>query len=247
MFLVLGGREFCYYPYYNFKNTIHPSYQIHPFMWNLVEKTGLQDLVRETFYSHNVTELEEERAASYIDNILGEYGQVIDKWRYPDVWDFSGYTSRYEKSRHSPGTMVGFSEVVDYDGPFYPPAIEYLVRNGTGSAVSSLVGGHTSETIKDSISDDPTLKRALSGYAQSPTDQKAGEILSSLSWVSLVTEVSESQLSSAVWKYLSETNSMDLGTYGLGQAVGNLVGSTFFERFYYHLQMSQDKREYVAS
>ena len=26
LFLTYGGRSFCYYPYYNLKNTVHPSY-----------------------------------------------------------------------------------------------------------------------------------------------------------------------------------------------------------------------------
>jgi len=45
MFMTYGGKDFCYDPYYNMKNTVHPSFQVHPFLWNAVLKTNMMSLV----------------------------------------------------------------------------------------------------------------------------------------------------------------------------------------------------------
>jgi hypothetical protein len=63
MFLTYGGRSFCYYPYYNLKNTVHSSYQIHPFMWNFIKREQAYGIVTKTFFSVNIDELEKENIA----------------------------------------------------------------------------------------------------------------------------------------------------------------------------------------
>lgn len=63
MFLTYGGRSFCYYPYYNHKNIVHSSYQVHPFMWNFIGRDLASNAIRRTFYSVNVDELEDANIA----------------------------------------------------------------------------------------------------------------------------------------------------------------------------------------
>lgn len=92
MFLTYGGRSFCYYPYYNIKNVVHSSYQVHPFLWNFIRSDAASDVVRKTFYSVNVDELERYNIAQNWQNFFGDYGESkyldLSKPRYPD---YSGY------------------------------------------------------------------------------------------------------------------------------------------------------------
>lgn len=245
MFLRLAGKDFCFYPYWNFKNTIHPSYQIHPFLWNLVEKAETGDTVKEMFYSHNVDELLASKVSVYIDELLGEYGEIIDKWKFPNVRDFSGYTSRYEKSRHTPGKYVRFSEVVDYEGPFYPPAIDFLQSCGGNylPALNSVVEGATNRTILDRISDDRTINSLLVPNSQPPSEEA---LLSALSWVSGISELGEDGLLFQVRKYLNETSPLDYSPYRFAESIALACGETFYGKYYFHLQLDDDQREYVA-
>ena len=139
MFLTYGGRSFCYYPYYNLKNVVHSSYQVHPFLWNFIRRESASNVVRKTFYSINVDELERANIAQNWRKFFGDYGESkyldLSKPRYPD---YSGYQSRYEDSNHVADNTQFVSEVVDYDGAFYPPAVEWLRVNGITKAISSI-------------------------------------------------------------------------------------------------------------
>lgn len=246
MFLTLAGKDICYYPYYNFKNIIHPSYQIHPFLWNFVEKTSSQDEIRETFYSHNVEELIDQKALLYVDQIFGEYGQVKDKWKFPNIRDFSGYTSRYEKSRHSPNSNTRFSEVVDYDGPFYPPAVDYLLSLGPdfGHAISSLVDGATRAGLVNYISDLKSVRSAFS--SEPPSETSLLSVISDLGYVSEVTGIGTDQISAKVLSFFLETETGVRTINGFAEYILHDVENTFYERFYGHLDLDADQRRYVA-
>ena len=139
MFLTYGGRSFCYYPYCNIKNVVHSSYQVHPFLWNFIRRESASSIVRKTFYSVNVDELERYNIAQNWRKFFGDYGESkyldLSKPRYPD---YSGYQSRYEDSNHVADNTQFVSEVVDYDGAFYPPAVEWLRENGIDKAVASI-------------------------------------------------------------------------------------------------------------
>jgi len=87
--------------------------------------------VSKTFFSVNVDELEAENIASSWHKYFGSYGESkyldLSQPRYPD---YSGYQSRYEDSSHVADNTQFVSEVVDYDGAFYPPAVEWLRAYG---------------------------------------------------------------------------------------------------------------------
>ena len=91
-----------------------------------------------TFFSVNVDELEAENVAANWRNFFGDYGESkyldLSKPRYPD---YSGYQSRYETSYHVADNTQLVSEVVDYDGAFYPPAVDWMNSNST-KAISSV-------------------------------------------------------------------------------------------------------------
>ena len=99
LFKTYGGTSACYDPYYNYKNIAHPSFQV---LYN--EK------------------LERLQIRKYIDGIIGEFGQIVNIWQN-NMTDSTGYTTRYEINAHT-DEGVEYSPVVDYDGGFYPPAVE---------------------------------------------------------------------------------------------------------------------------
>ena len=127
-------------PYYNYKNVTHPSYQIHPFLWNFSENIVVQhaiDVVSRVFADINIAALEGALVQSNLDKYIGQFGNVIDIWKN-NTRDFTSYTTRYEQSDHVCRYTSEWSEVVDYDGAFYPPALStYLAGDKSYASVSS--------------------------------------------------------------------------------------------------------------
>lgn len=151
IYLTYGGQEFAYYPYYNLKNKTHSSYQIHPFLWNFVEKgSNQQNSLLKNFYSINTDELILSKISKNIDSYYGHFGNIIDKWKHYDSKDYTGYQTKYESSRHIAINNVS-SEVIDYDGPFYPPAIDYLRTHDKKQCISSVAHMVTVEKTIDDI------------------------------------------------------------------------------------------------
>lgn len=152
LFLTYGGRSFCYYPYYNFKNITHSSYQVHPFIWNFIRRDLAYGIAQNVFFSVTVDELEAENVAANWRKYFGDCGESkyidISKPRYPD---YSGYQSRYERSMHVADGTQFVSEVVDYDGAFYPPAVEWIRANGVNKALSSLIEAKYDKNISNIV------------------------------------------------------------------------------------------------
>ena len=117
-------------PYYNHKNLTHPSYQIHPFLWNFTEKTFVQqaiDSVSKVFANIDVENLEGSLILKNIDSYIGRFGQLIDVWKN-HAKDFTSYSTRYERSDHVCRYTNIYNEMVDYDGAFYPPALSTFMN-----------------------------------------------------------------------------------------------------------------------
>ena len=155
IFKTYSGIPEAYTPYYNYKNVTHPSYQIHPFLWKFVEASKIKDILSRSFDSLQNDRLESKNIAGYIDGIIGKFGEVINIWENNTI-DFSGYTTKYEISKHV-DENVSYSEVVDYDGIFYPPAVEDYVKNRDVAAKSVLSGLRKSDATRK-------ISESLSGY-----------------------------------------------------------------------------------
>lgn len=95
-------------------------------------------MISRTLANINYDELEADAIAGVIDNYIGKFGNLIDVWR-THINDFTGYKTRYESSTHICKYTGISSEVVDYDGAFYPPALDrYLMSSDhTLSSLSS--------------------------------------------------------------------------------------------------------------
>jgi len=153
--LTYGGRDFCYDPYYNINNQTHPSYQIHPYLWNFVEKLDTQTMIESGFKSKTVNELEEDLVASHITGYIGKFGETINTWlnAKKGLVDYSGYLTRYEMNNNFIPKVGIVGEVADYDGGFYPPAVSYFNEHRE-EAISSIATQTTRSTLANSLSRD---------------------------------------------------------------------------------------------
>ena len=73
-----------------------------------------------------IQNLNEENIQKTINRYIGEFGQSINFWCNEGM-DYTGYSSRYENGNNK--TQSGIktsSKVADYDGGFFPDAVEYL-------------------------------------------------------------------------------------------------------------------------
>lgn len=150
--------------YYNHKNVTHPSKQYHPYLWNFTQS---DKLMKESSTSYNLWQIQnltEENIQKTISRYIGEFGQSINFWKNEGM-DYTGYSSRYEKGDNK--TQAGLktvSKVADYDGGFFPDAVDYLQEKGVEECIrqlSSLSGefyteyylpnGCTEEDIKSEI------------------------------------------------------------------------------------------------
>lgn len=170
VFRTYSSSPVGYEPYYNHKNLTHSSYQIHPFLWRFIRTSKMKEIMSRSFDSFFNDRLEMGNIAGHIDSIIGKFGEVVNIWMNNTV-DFSGYTTRYEISEHI-GTNVDYSPVIDYDGAFYPPAVEEYVKNPSVAAktVSDAMTKITfvSDCVKPNINGEVTESQLLdalsSGY-----------------------------------------------------------------------------------
>lgn len=128
-YLTYGGKDICYDPYYNIKNQVHASYQVHPFLWNLVKKASTDTLIERGFKA--ALNIGDDYTIKGLETYIGDFGQSINLWTnyQRSRADYSGYVTRYERSDNKSPATGDVNEVVDYDGAFYPPAIEEFRLN----------------------------------------------------------------------------------------------------------------------
>ena len=151
-------------PYYNLKNQTHPSYQIHPFMWNFIEyhmKGNVLKNISNMIIGLDYDMLESENVIAAIDTLLGKFGNVINVWKN-NTLDFTGYSTKYEQSNHICEYTNRQSEVVGYEGAFYPPALEAYLKS-TSRNVDSLNKYYAHLRIDE----DPHMKNVLNNALSS--------------------------------------------------------------------------------
>lgn len=135
MFLKFNGTSIGYTPYFNYKNIAQSSYQIHPFLWKFTEYEGLKSTVQNAYYNSANEDIMKILMSPMLSVHLGDLGQILNIWK-DDVFDFSGYRSRYENGSHS--IKNGILE--HYDGLWYPDAIkDYFEEKSTTSGFYGLL------------------------------------------------------------------------------------------------------------
>lgn len=126
IYLKYNGTEIGYDPFYNYKNMAYSSYQIHPYLYNFIEKSNIEYPLAEAFFNSFSEEYEKELYEKGIDNIIGQYGNIKNAWK-SELFDWTSYQSTYEniasKQNDDSNPIVGFT------GLFYPPALKALMEN----------------------------------------------------------------------------------------------------------------------
>lgn len=129
VYLQYSGQPVGFDPVYNYKNKTHSSYQIHPYLFNFVEKSNFVYPVANLFYNAISEGYEQQLVADKIDTVIGKCGQTLDAWK-TNSYDYSGYMSRYEASTHfSSGNSSKLNPTASYDGLFYEPALAQYINN----------------------------------------------------------------------------------------------------------------------
>lgn len=247
LFMTYGGRDFCWDPYYNIKNQTHPTYQVHPYLWNVVKKMNGQSLLESGFKSTVVDELEDMNFSSNASKYFGDFGQTINTWRASSngLVDWSGYLSRYERSSNTTASGI-MNEVVDYDGLFYPPAVKQFSENPT-QCISTVRRRSTRSTIAATINQSIRSKH-LSSYFGSTEEGM-------ISSVDVLQQEAISQISSYI-----EVNELSIKLSGrfVGQSLSSITKSsfttvlddsipqTFYGKYYAHLQLPNSECQRVA-
>jgi len=112
----------------NHKNKTHSSYQVHPYLFNFIEAANYNYPVINSFYNDLNEDLEDSQVLANIGKYIGKYGEMINI-ALENQYDYSGYKTRYESSTHeaSTGAKIKKYGVIDYDGAFYPKAVEEFI------------------------------------------------------------------------------------------------------------------------
>lgn len=267
MFLTYGGQEVCYYPYFNYKNITHPSYQIHPYLWNFVTKEDfIDDTLSRVFSKYDSEALNSVNYSKNIDKLYGEYGQLINKWMYPDEYDYSGYTTRYESSdnKDSKNQQV-YSEVIDYDGAFYPPAGEELKMYYDEGKIDNLVNSvHDGVSIKDVMTDirkNNVLSAELTSYIEVKGNTDEYGNLTSYTYVRDISMestiapyiepyVRSHDIGQSINDYFSTVLSNgrldDVDIDDMLHLIQSNTDETYYFKYYKHLDMNSEQRQYVS-
>ncbi len=140
------GTEEGYHPYYNIKNQTHPSYQVHPYLYGFVEVATQIFSIENAFKNGLVDDIIQQKALDALLTNVGKYGQIQNIWKN-NAFDFSGYKTSYELGDHEGRVNSDvLVECADYDGMFYPPAIQDLI-----DAVKKANGSYTNNAFINSV------------------------------------------------------------------------------------------------
>lgn len=124
IYLKYNGTDVGYDPFYNYKNLAYSSYQIHPYLYNFVEKSNIIYPLANNFFISFTDEYEKEMYEKGIDNILGQYGNVKETWK-SGLFDWTSYQSKYERQANVKNFTAGATNPnVGFTGLFYPPAVK---------------------------------------------------------------------------------------------------------------------------
>lgn len=255
LMLTYGGREFCYDPYYNIKNQTHPSYQVHPYLWNIVKKIQGQTLLGSGFKSTVVSELEEANFDANVKKYFGEFKETINTWRAAPngLVDWSGYVSRYERSPNT--TAAGIvNEVVDYDGIFYPPAVEEFVALSS-TCISSVNNQKTSRKLASDIMRDVNAKLASNQDGVSALfmfDEETEKIThqSILDYAdtreSVANYTDPTTIDASLDDQFIGKDLSSVSVAAVASAVNAAIPATFFEKYYQHLQLPDSQLKFIS-
>lgn len=148
----LNKWEPVQYSLVNLQNYVNHTVAVHPFIWNLVERTydNYLKTIYISMYANEVLNFIYKNESSYIlepgqtinsrnteyavDDGPGGYSITdtydkmfnVNNWAYYNR-DFSGYTSQYQESLNQDSTNTHINRYIDFDGPFNFEALMDIV------------------------------------------------------------------------------------------------------------------------
>lgn len=123
IYLKYNGTSIGYDPFYNHKNLAYSSYQIHPYLYNFVEKSNIIYPLANNFFVTFDEQYENNLYKKTIDDIIGKYGNVKDLWKH-GMFDWTSYQSLYEVKASQ---FNNKNPLIGYTGLFYPPAVQAFI------------------------------------------------------------------------------------------------------------------------
>lgn len=129
IYLKYNGTEIGYDPFYCYSNMAYSSYQIHPYLYNFVEKSMLTYPLASNFFVMFSDYYERQIYSIGIDNMLGRFGNIKDLWKN-GMFDWTSYQSKYEKDASRAKLNDGsINPNIGFTGLFYPPAVDAFLNN----------------------------------------------------------------------------------------------------------------------
>ena len=148
----LNKWEPVQYSLVNLPNYVNHTVAVHPFIWNLVERTydNYLKTIYISMYDNEVLNFIYKNESSYIlepgqtinsrnteydvddgpggYSITDNYDKMfnVNNWAYYNR-DFSGYTSQYQESLNQDSTNTHINRYIDFDGPFNFEALMDIV------------------------------------------------------------------------------------------------------------------------
>lgn len=128
IYLKYNGTEIGYDPFYCYSNMAYSSYQIHPYLYNFVEKSTITYPLASNFFVMFSNYYERELYSVGIDNMLGKFGNIKDLWKN-GMFDWTSYQSKYEKDASRAKLNDGsINPNIGFTGLFYPPAVDAFLN-----------------------------------------------------------------------------------------------------------------------
>ena len=138
-------------------------------------------------------------------------------------------------SEHTSPTTGNFNKIVDFEGAFYPPALDDYLKN-KNACISSVFDKMSKARVQilamACISDD------LSSYVNADDD---GKVISNTFYNAVSAEVAKYCVTNSVKSCIDKAvNSIDLSSLSKGivsEAVAAGMPYTFYENYYKHLNL----------
>lgn len=177
----------------NIKNLTHPSYQVHPYLYNLIEVGNFQFPIKNAYYNENNETMEDLIVMENLSDFIGEFGEILTSYKN-GIFDYSGYKSSYELNLEE-------NKLLGFEGTFYKDAINELFSNES-SLSSECIDSIRNKKLYNN-SGNPTFYKKYYSHLNMTNDE-CEDIANKLSiYIDNIKEIVETE-NYDVYKYLKD-------------------------------------------
>lgn len=113
-------------PYFYYGNTVHPSYQIHPYLRSFIQSRNYSSIIENTIFAFDKSIYK--IVLNNINELVNSYGYLQNVQYNPYNFNQT-YLSRYEKLSQKYISNIDKYPVIGYDGFAYPKALRDYFEN----------------------------------------------------------------------------------------------------------------------